>query len=160
MAYTKEINVDWEHKILVLDEAPTGEFQQARLAPRKPPTPEKVDELEILIVREPGSNHLTAEPLYPGPDEEDPTAEDSGTHNSVIELELSEDNEEVLYHKVYLKPSWDRDYIKVAMLLRIQDHLRNYGNPVMDFGTKPTPSQQMLTEIMKNQHGWIDVHDQ
>src|SRR5690625_7186942 len=78
MAYTKEINVAWEYKIIELDEAPTGDFQQARLAPRKAPTTESINDLEILIIREPASKHLRAEPLYPGPDEPDEAADANG----------------------------------------------------------------------------------
>jgi len=159
MAYTKEINVAWEYKIIELDEAPTGDFQQARLAPRKAPTTESINDLEILIIREPGSKYLRAEPLYPGPDEQDETADADGKQNSSIDIELSEETNEVNYHHVHLKPSWNKDFIKVAMLLRIQEHLRHHGKPVIDFGEHPTSAQQMLIEIMKNQHGWTDVHD-
>ncbi|GAA4476789.1 hypothetical protein GCM10023190_15020 [Enteractinococcus fodinae] len=161
MSYSQEPKISWEYKILELQEAPTGEFQQARLAPRKVPTPETVKDLELLVIREPGSNHFHAEPLYPGPDEPaaDSTVATSGRQNSSIDIEISEEDHEVIYQNVYFKPSWDHDFLKEAVLLRLQEYLLHFGKPVIDFGARPNPSEQMLIEIMKNKHNWRDVHD-
>lgn len=161
MSYSQEPKISWEYKILELQEAPTGDFQQARLAPRKVPTPETVKDVELLIIRAPGSNHFHAEPLYPGPGEPaaDPTGTVSGNHNSKIDLKISEKDREVIYQDVYFKPSWDHDFIKEAILLRLQEYLLHFGKPVIDFGDRPNPSEQMLIEIMKNKHNWLDVHD-
>src|SRR5690625_2739222 len=94
MADTNEINVAWEYKIIKLDEAPTGDCQQARLAPRKAPTTESINDLEILIIREPASKHLRAETLYLGPDEPDEAADANGKQNSSVDIELSEETNE------------------------------------------------------------------
>jgi len=161
MSYSQEPKISWEYKIIELQEAPTGEFQEARLAPRKVPTPETVHDVELLVIRVPGSNQFHAEPLYPGPDEEpaDSTGEAAERRNSGIDIKISERDREVIYQDVYFKPSWDRDFIKEALLLRLQEYFLHFGKPVIDFGDRPTPSEQMLIEIMKNKHNWIDAHD-
>lgn len=95
--------------------------------------------------------HFTAEPLFTGPPETEPSyllgEDDSTTYITIKSSDFT-----VIYQNLHTKASWRRQGVSRAMLLRLQDHLHNEGDPSIQ-GCFTHPGWGTAKHMQKN-HGW------
>lgn len=107
----------------------------------------------LLVIRHRAHLVFTAAPLFIGPRETEALRIGVMTRDTSITGRSGHpDRPEVHYQSVSVKPSWRRHTIASTLLLRLHEHFRAEGSPVLMGGF--TAPGWALAGHMREVHGW------